>query len=146
MITLSARQGGFAMASAIFLLVVILAIGAAALTISTTQHQTSAQDVLGARAYQAARAGIEWGAFNVLQNPPGIACSIAGEANAVDMPAAAAALSPFTVSVLCEQFAPVVEGAAAVTAYRLTSTAHTTGKAVGAADYVERQITVSIAR
>jgi MSHA biogenesis protein MshP len=138
-------QRGFTLVSAVFLLVIILALGAFALTVSTTQHRTSAQDLLGAQAYQAARAGIEWGAFHVLQNPGGIACDAAGVANPVAMPAATT-LIPFTVDVNCQQSAPVTEGATSVAMFRLTSTASMTGRAVGAADYVERQITVSIAR
>src|SRR4030065_2779656 len=55
-------QRGFSLVSAIFLLVVIAALGTFAVTLSTTQQQSAALDVLGARAYQAARAGIEGGA------------------------------------------------------------------------------------
>ena len=62
----SAFQRGFSLISAIFLLVVIAALGTFAVTISTTQHMGAAQDVMGARAYQAARAGIEWGAYRLL--------------------------------------------------------------------------------
>lgn len=61
-------QRGFALASAIFLLVVLAALGAAMLTFSSTQHAGAAMDVQSARAYQAARAGIEWGAYRVLRN------------------------------------------------------------------------------
>src|SRR5450759_682946 len=63
-----AVQRGFSLVSAIFLLVVIAALGTFAVTLSTTQQQSAALDVLGSRAYQAARAGIEWGAYQVLQN------------------------------------------------------------------------------
>jgi MSHA biogenesis protein MshP len=139
------RQRGFTLVSAIFLLVVIAALGTFAVTISTTQHQTSTLDIQGARAYQAARAGVEWGIFQVLRNPAGITCSTAGSANVVTMPAAAATLTPFTVNVQCVQFAPVVEGNdGPVTMHQLTSTA-SNGLAVGSANYVERQISVTIA-
>src|SRR4030067_2020097 len=57
---------GFSLVSAIFLLVVIAALGTFAMTLSTTQHQSAALDVMGARGYQAARAGVEWGAYQVL--------------------------------------------------------------------------------
>src|SRR3990167_1024656 len=59
-------QRGFSLVSAIFLLVVIAALGTFAVTLSTTQQQSAALDVMGARAYQAARVGIEWGAYQVL--------------------------------------------------------------------------------
>ena len=52
-------QGGFAIVSAIFLLVVLAALGAFMLTFSTVQHATSAQDIQGSRAYWAARAGLQ---------------------------------------------------------------------------------------
>ena len=51
------RQRGFTVVTAIFLLVVLAALGGFIATISTTQHIGSALDVSGARAYQAARSG-----------------------------------------------------------------------------------------
>ena len=58
-------QRGFAAIAAIFLLVVLAALGSFMLSFSNTQQLTSAQDVLGTRAYWAARAGLEWGIGNV---------------------------------------------------------------------------------
>ncbi len=54
---------GFSILSALFLLVVLSALGAVLVTVSTTQHTSSALDVEGVRAYQAARAGLEWGLY-----------------------------------------------------------------------------------
>lgn len=143
--TLRKVQQGFTLVSAIFLLVVIAALGAFAVTLSSTQHQTSAMDVLGARAYQAARAGVEWAAFQILRNPAGIACAAGGANNAVAMPAAPSTLSVFTVNVTCRSFGPTVEGGVNVTVFELTSTANTTGAAVGTPGFVERRISVTIA-
>ena len=56
---------GFAIVSAIFILVVLSVLGAAMVSLSTSQHLGSAQDVQGARAYQAARSGVEWGLYQV---------------------------------------------------------------------------------
>lgn len=139
-------QRGFTLVSAIFLVVVIAALGAVAVTLSTTQHQSSALDVLGARAYQAARAGVEWGAFQVLRNPAGINCPAVGSANAVAMPAAPSTLSTFTVNVVCRSHAAVADGDDTITMFELTSTANTTGLAPGTTGYVERQISVTIAQ
>lgn len=61
-------RGGFALPSAIFLLVVLAALSAFLLRISTSQQIGAALDVQGARAFQAARAGIEWGLFQSLRN------------------------------------------------------------------------------
>ena len=79
--TASARQclaagsagRGFALVSAIFLLVVLAALGAYMMDFSSVQHSTSTQDVNGTRAYQAARAGMEWGVYQILRNP-GFVC------------------------------------------------------------------------
>ena len=59
------RSRGFALVSAIFLLVVLAALGAFIAVVSTTQQIGSALDLQGAKAYQAARAGIEWGSYQV---------------------------------------------------------------------------------
>jgi Tfp pilus assembly protein PilX len=64
-------QSGFLLVSAIFLLVILAALGAFILTISGTQQTSSALDVQGARAYQAARAGIDWASYQLLINAGG---------------------------------------------------------------------------
>ena len=51
---------GFSLVTAVFLLVVISALGAFAVTVSRSQQQSDVMDILGARAYQAAKTGIEW--------------------------------------------------------------------------------------
>ena len=114
------RQNGFALVTAIFILVVLAGLGAAMVTISTSQHTTVAMDIQSARAYQAARAGIEWGAYQALQTPlpPGFTCPL--------LPAAAAShvMTPFTgfsTTVTCNSTAHS-EGANTVTIYALTST------------------------
>lgn len=56
---------GFSVLSAIFLLVVLSALAAFIVRVASTQHVGSALDVQGARVYQAARAGIEWGLYRV---------------------------------------------------------------------------------
>jgi MSHA biogenesis protein MshP len=56
-------EAGFSLISAIFLLVVLAGLGVAMVTISTVQQHDTALDVQGVRAYQAARAGIEWGVY-----------------------------------------------------------------------------------
>lgn len=55
------RSRGVGLVTAIFLLVVIAALAVAMVTVFTTQQTSSALDVQGTRAYQAARAGLEWG-------------------------------------------------------------------------------------
>jgi len=65
------RLNGFALMAAMFIIVTLAAISVYLLSISTGQLATVAQDEQGARAYQAARAGIDWGAFQVLRNASG---------------------------------------------------------------------------
>lgn len=132
------QQTGFSVVSAIFLLVVLAFLGAAMVTFSTNQQQSSALDIMGARAYQAARTGVEWGAYQVLRNG---SC-----APTTTLPALAGTLSGFGVTVTCS-FAAASEVNAAtgtVTVYGLTSTA--TQGTVGQPNYVERQIQASIAK
>jgi MSHA biogenesis protein MshP len=142
-------QRGFSIVSAIFLLVVLAFLGAAMVTFSTSQQQSSALDVMGVRAYQASRAGIEWGAFQILQ--PAVAggaflaaCTPGPTTNTLAAGTLAGTLSGFTVAVNCTSVAVPDANATGGTAtvYQLTSTA--TRGVAGTADYVERQITVSI--
>jgi MSHA biogenesis protein MshP len=62
-------ERGFASIAAIFLLVVMSALGGFMLTFSNTLQLTSAQDIKGSQAYWAARAGLEWGMGNVIRQP-----------------------------------------------------------------------------
>jgi len=137
-------QRGFSIVSAIFLLVVLAFLGSAMVTFSTNQQMSSAMDVVGARAYQAARAGMEWGAYQVLPGAGGafaVACS-PGPTSSVVAPLPNT-LAGFAVNVECRS-ASQVEAATAITVYQITSTA--TRGAAGSPDYVERQMTVTIAK
>ncbi len=51
---------------AIFLLVVLSSLGVYIVRVSGVQQQTVNVTLLGARAFQAARAGIEWGAYRAI--------------------------------------------------------------------------------
>lgn len=138
-------QKGFSLISAIFLLVVIAALGAFAVTLSTTQQQGAALDVLGARGYQAARAGIDWGAYQLLPNSAVVGgfaanCRAGATSQVVAMPGT---LSGFGVNVGCSATS-AVEAGAAINVYQLTSTA--TQGTVATPNYVERQIGVTIAQ
>ena len=126
---------GFSLISAIFLLVVIAALGTFAVTLSTSQQQSAALDVLGSRAYQAARAGIEWGAYQALQNN---SCT-----STTTLPAMPNTLATFSVTVACTSSA-ASEASATVTMYQLVSTA--TQGTPATPNYVERQMSVTIAK
>lgn len=148
-------EHGFSLISAIFLLVVIAALGTFAVTLSTTQQQSASLDVLGSRAYQAARAGVEWSAFQITQS--GVAgvdkwfanqCQTSSTLHATASQPALPAdtlLSVFSVGVACG--ATPVAGDTLNWVYELTSTASgVNGASPGSPDYVERQIRVTIAQ
>ena len=61
------RAAGIGIVTAIFLLVVIAGLGAAVVSLLTAQQSTIALDVQSARAYQAARAGVEWALYEALE-------------------------------------------------------------------------------
>ncbi len=146
-------QRGFSLVTAIFLLVVLAGLGAAMLTFSTAQQQSSALDILGSRAYQASRAGIEWAAFQVVQSGVaggGFVNGCRGATSSVPFSSTvnnlAGTLNAFSVSVSCFP-ASAVESATTVWMYNITSTASgVAGATVGSPDYVERQMTVTIAQ
>lgn len=106
---------GFALVSAIFLLVVLASLGAFAVSISNSLHIGSALDLQGARAHQAARTGLEWGAYQVMVTNGGAACPASTD---LTMPAGATTLSGITVTVLCAQ-----DGAVGNGVFRITATA-----------------------
>ena len=103
---------GFAIVSAIFLIVILAGLGVAMLVFSNNQQAASAYDVMGSRAYQAARTGIEWALYRRLNGgclqTAGCQQSWCSNTTAgsntvtqnVTMPSGTT-LSPFTVTVVC---------------------------------------------
>ena len=69
--TINPRYGqrGFAVAAAIFIVVILAALGAFMVSIGSGQHLGHGQDITGIRALQAARTGVEWGVFEVSVSP-----------------------------------------------------------------------------
>lgn len=149
-------QRGFAMVSALFILVVLSVLGAAIASISVRQQVGSAVELNTARAYQAARAGLEWGAFSVMIPAP-------PDAPAVDTPPACFAtnnmsltgeMAGFVVSVECTRTGPLSDGEGSRTYYQLVATAcnaPTSGScavtpASPQSTYVERRLNWTIGR
>lgn len=139
-------QDGFSIVTAIFLLVVLAGLGAAILNISRVQHSTSAMDVQGARAYQAARAGVEWGLFQQLQ-VGGTYCNPGPTTSSFALPAGTT-LSQFTVTVVCTRTAGTI---AALDRYQIIATACNQPTSVGtpscpnpndSPEYVQRVVQV----
>lgn len=140
-------QQGFSIITAIFLLVVLSFLGVAMVSFSTSQHQSSAMDVMGSRAYQAARAGIEWQAHYVVNSASNAAAAIP-ECGNNNMGVLGGTLSPFTVIVNCAA-ASHVEGASTIWIYDVSAVACTEAACPSAApggNYIERVISVKMGR
>lgn len=132
------RARGFALILALFLIVSLAVIGAYLLTVSNVQVESGIVDEQGARAYQAARAGLEWGAYQVLINnsctaSPGTPIPLAGG---------------FRADVICTAVGPETEGGASITSYTIVSTgcnAASCPAGAGSPGYVERQLQLTVA-
>ena len=137
-------QAGFSIVTAIFLIVALAALGAFAMSLLRVQQTTAALDELGARGYQAAQAGIEWGAWQILRG--GGNCNFASGDLALP-----GTLSPFVVSVRCLSSVHF-EAGNPVTIFRLTATAcnqplaGTCPNPAPGIDYVERQVQGAVER
>ena len=129
-------QKGFSLIAAIFLLVVVAGLVVFVTNIRSAQQITLVYGVQGARANQAARAGLEWGVHQAIRLDNCNAANTAVSANA-------ATLSQFTINVRCVS-SEHVEGGTTVEAYQITADAFV--GSYGTLDYVSRslQATVSI--
>jgi MSHA biogenesis protein MshP len=138
------RQRGLGLVTAIFLLVVIAGLAAALVTVFTNQQTGSQLDQQGTRAYQAARAGIEWGLFRARMTPANCVSSSSFALPATSM------LGDFTVTVTCTLIAgPGGNAATGVMALRATACNQPTNNVCGAnplpnLDYVQRVLDVQL--
>ena len=150
-------QTGFALPSAIFLLVILSLLAAFLLRVSVTSDSTTQMDVQGTRAYHIAKAGIERQLYAVLdpknavinafaQSNSGVAVTVSGLQAA--FPACPANLSTtlegFNLSTVCTQSYPFREGADRVI-FTYTISASASQGTVGQEGYVERAITTDLA-
>lgn len=138
------KAAGFALISAIFLIVILAALAVFIAVMSTHQQAGHVADLQGLRTYQAARAGIEWGLFNFKRNS---ACA----APTSFVPGGG--LAGFTVTVDCllgEMATSNDEAGTAVTVRRIVATAcnlPAAGACPNAAPgdgYVERRLSVVV--
>lgn len=141
--SLSRPAGGFALVSAIFLIVILAALAVFIAVMSTHQQAGHVADIRGMRGYQAARAGVEWGLYNFRRNA---AC--AGGASF----SPGGGLAEFTVTVNCQLGEMVTSNdeAGAVIVRRIVATAcnqPAAGACPSAAPgdgYVERRLSVVV--
>lgn len=130
---------------------VIVALGGVLATLATLSERASAnlgQEVLGARALAAARAGTEWGAWQVRDPQATLAPGAAVLPNCFATPSSLALPTPldaFTVQVSCTRYpgtGTIDEGGLLLAVYEIVATA--SSGAVGSAQRVERRVQLRV--
>ena len=138
------RERGFLIIAGVFLLVVLAGLVAYLTTVSTTSQAASAADFNSARAYQAARAGIEWGAHHVIRGGSfKTSCDAGSAASTLTF---GSTLSEFTARVTCTSVG-LTEGGLPVRAYSIVSNAcnqPACPTVTTSGTYVERQLSLSL--
>jgi MSHA biogenesis protein MshP len=132
-------QKGFLLPAAIFLLVILAGLGAYAVNLSITQNATAQQDVQGARAYQMARSGVEWAAYQVMEP---------ATANLGNCPASPTTfnLEGFSVTVTCTRSSDYFEHGSDHTIAMYDVIATATFGTAGLSNFVERQVQVTLSK
>ncbi len=134
-VTKRISNAGFTLVAALFLLVVVALLSVYMINFSGVQHTTLVYGMQGARAMQAARAGIEWGVYEAItnNNTNGI-CQTTPVTTTFQV-------DGFSVQVDCSLSAHA-EGATTITTYKLTSEASI--NSFGSLDYVFRSLQASV--
>jgi MSHA biogenesis protein MshP len=130
------RERGFSLIAAIFVILVLAALGMFALRVGTTQQQTATFDLMIARAQAAADSGIEYGANRGLK---AASCPAT-----TTLTPTATGMSGFTITVTCSVTTHKIGVSPGTTysAYSLTSTARR--GTYGTADFVARTVTRTV--
>ena len=123
-------QRGFSLVSALFLLVVLGALGAYMVSISGTQHFTTLHALQGAKAYHAARSGTEWGIAEAINNGN---CNLNTNFT----------VNGFDITVDCTS-TNHQEAGGNYNIYEITAFAETSTPAFGQPGYAARRITVTV--
>lgn len=146
-------EAGFTLVSVVFVVVVLAALGGALASLSLRLHMGSAGELDAVRSLQAARAGLEWAAFEVLRRPPPPAAAPGCFSPTSFAPAG---IDGMTVTVTCTRTPPsgtVSDGAAELVFYQLVANACSApgGDPCPAGGtprptYVERQLSWTVVR
>ncbi len=137
---------GFALMMAVFMIVTLAAVAGYLLTISTGQLEATTQDEQATRAYQAARTGIDWGAYQLLRSSGGGFATACEPGPVTQVLTLSQGLTGFYARVQCQRVGSESEGVATVKTYRLTVTGCNISSACGSLGptYVERQLQLTI--
>jgi MSHA biogenesis protein MshP len=124
------QQSGFALVAAMFVIIIIALVIAAMMRMAGNQHGTNSLAIQQARAYQAARSGLEWGINSALAGTclPSKTLVMTGSN-----------LSEFEGVLVTCSVNPYSENGAAVNIYQLTATAQN-GLPGSRPDYAFRQL------
>lgn len=129
------QQRGVSLIAAVFLLLLMSLLAAAMVSIVSTSQVNLAADIGGSQAYQAARAGVEWGMYQLDPN---------GQSNGLpNCPSSTTltAIPGHSVDVSCSASATYTEGNRSLRVFRIVAVARATGaKAPG----IERQVEATI--
>jgi MSHA biogenesis protein MshP len=147
---LATKSRGFALMLAVFLIVTLAVVGVYLVTISTGQSAAVSQDEQAGRAYQAARAGLEYAAFRLVQ-PPTATTACADVAGTLALPQVGGG---FVVTLTCTESSEAEgerTGPNEVRLFQVTATGCNSGAtcvplASPAPTYVERQLHLTLAR
>ena len=95
------HQGGFALVTAIFIVVVLALLGTMIVTIGGMERSTASSAVQSTRAFYAARSGVEWATYGALNNTVATCGAPASPPIPTTFSLAVAGLNGFTVTVTC---------------------------------------------
>lgn len=135
------RQRGFALVAAIFIVVVLAMLGVMMVTLSGTQRATASAAVLGARAYHAARTGVEWGIFGALNNTVATCGNAPATPTTNNFNLAVNGLNGYAVTVVC-RYTQHRERSDTYNVYVINATA--TSGAFGSDNYVSRTLRTTV--
>ncbi len=121
-------EGGFSLVSAIFLVVVLAALGVVAVRLNVVAQQTTTAELRGAQAFHAAKSGVAWAAYRALN---------AGVCGNSILNLTEGATAGFSVSVQCSQTS-YVEGTSTIRVFVFDVRA--VGGVYGGPDYVSRRL------
>ena len=127
-------QRGFSLVAAVFLIVVLAALGAFAVQVAMSQYQSVNLNLLEARAQTAAETGTQYGAYLALQSPPNCGPS-------PPLRLTQGVLAGYVVTVTCKSTQHQV-GGVTKSVYELKATAFY--GTYGRPDYVARTITRNV--
>lgn len=136
-------QNGFSLLAAIFLLVILTGVAFFLVSLSMMNQVGSALDIQGGKAYQAARSGIEWGAYQALSPASAPACPAT-----TTVTFGGTVLQEFATTVTCS-LVTANENGQTINNYQITSTACNSSSCPNASpgtNYIERQLTMTVAR